>query len=309
MTEKTQTAESSLDALVRARPPIALAAAIGLVAAYLYAASASTGAAMFFHIAGAGTVIAGAALLCGAVLGFLFGIPRTLQGTPSAVATQPIYQGNTNLEQISDWLTKIIIGVGLVQLKELPKYLHRLNTYLATALGSALGSDAFAGALVVYFALFGFFLGYLWTRLVLPDALRRAERETIQEVAREAAREANSESQMYMQLYQPGGYDDVIRIADEYRKQHGDPKTDRFWLYLACAWGQKLRDLEASGSSDAAAARANAIAAVRNAIAINPAQRSFLRALADPVANQLPPNENDLASLKDDVEFRRLVAE
>lgn len=56
----------------------------------------------------------------GFLLGFLFGIPRVLQadaarqpgkdsGLPSDEYTQRV---NTSLEQISDWLTKIILGLG-----------------------------------------------------------------------------------------------------------------------------------------------------------------------------------------------------
>lgn len=60
-------------------------------------------------------LIASASFLAGGLVGFLFGIPRAVQGsTAPSGATQ--YQANTNLEQVSDWLTKIIVGVGLVQI-------------------------------------------------------------------------------------------------------------------------------------------------------------------------------------------------
>src|SRR5216684_1230684 len=75
-----------------------------------------------------GLLIAGAALAAGVLIGFLFGIPRTQQkeGQKSdpTIGSQPGvadgYGVNTNLEQISDWLTKIIVGVGLVQLTVIP---------------------------------------------------------------------------------------------------------------------------------------------------------------------------------------------
>src|SRR5262245_8259356 len=53
---------------------------------------------------GAGALLAGAAALVGALLGFLFGIPRTLQADPSH-PEEGRSTVNTNLEQISDWLT------------------------------------------------------------------------------------------------------------------------------------------------------------------------------------------------------------
>src|SRR5258708_114242 len=57
--------------------------------------------------------IGGAALTSGAVFGFLFGIPRANQEEKTTGLTgefrDRLYQVNTNLEQISDWLTKIIV--------------------------------------------------------------------------------------------------------------------------------------------------------------------------------------------------------
>ncbi len=56
----------------------------------------------------------------GFLVGFLFGIPRVLQGEDVLPGQQPEYRQrvNTNLEQISDWLTKIIVGLGLVELRQ-----------------------------------------------------------------------------------------------------------------------------------------------------------------------------------------------
>ena len=62
------------------------------------------------------TLIGACAFALGALLGFLFGIPQYFAGadTPSE-RSRATYQPNTNLTQVSDWLTKIIIGVGLVR--------------------------------------------------------------------------------------------------------------------------------------------------------------------------------------------------
>ena len=64
---------------------------------------------------GTAIAIAGAAAVVGGVVGFLFGIPLTSKQR-AAAANDSQYEPNTNLEQVSDWLTKIIVGVGLVQL-------------------------------------------------------------------------------------------------------------------------------------------------------------------------------------------------
>jgi hypothetical protein len=87
-------------------------------------------------------MLAGAALLVGGTLGFLFGVPRTLTGErlPDATlngarAAAPGYGANTNLEQISDWLTKILVGIGVAQFGVIVAGARRLFTALAPSLG------------------------------------------------------------------------------------------------------------------------------------------------------------------------------
>lgn len=122
--------------------------------------------------------IGGAALLCaaavmvGILVGFLFGIPRTsseIAGQPGGV--------NTNLEQISDWLTKILVGVGLTQLETLPTRLWSIAGKLSEALPHSEGRQAIVLALLTYGGAAGFLTGYLLTRLFLAEALRRADRK------------------------------------------------------------------------------------------------------------------------------------
>jgi MFS family permease len=116
------------------------------------------------------------------LIGFLFGIPRVLQAD-SAAEKKPDYQQrvNTNLEQISDWLTKIIVGLGLVQLRTVPEKLHQAATFMAQSftIGTTPPTNAaisFAGAFIVFFSVLGFLAGYLSTRLFLAAAFFRADR-------------------------------------------------------------------------------------------------------------------------------------
>jgi hypothetical protein len=88
---------------------------------------------------------------------------------------------NTNLEQISDWLTKILVGVGLIQLGRIGTGLGSLAVALKPAMGNSPSSSAAAMAIMVTFALLGFLLGWLWTRIFLPGAFRAADVETITE--------------------------------------------------------------------------------------------------------------------------------
>lgn len=122
-----------------------------------------------------------ACLMAGAVVGFLFGIPKILQsektGSPQEGNRMPYRQQvNTNLEQISDWLTKIIVGLGLIELRNIPGYLRKLANLLSEGLGQS--NYAFAFALIVYFLILGFLFGYLATRLFLAGAFSRADRAT-----------------------------------------------------------------------------------------------------------------------------------
>ncbi|MBV2152603.1 hypothetical protein [Kitasatospora sp. SUK 42] len=122
---------------------------------------------------GGGLVVAGASAVLGGALGFLFGVPRVRGGSDEP---QGSYAPNTNLEQVSDWLTKVLLGVGLTQLGSLGERLHDLGTALAPALGGEDGAAVpFAAALVLYFLVFGFLAGWLVTRLALPRVLTDAD--------------------------------------------------------------------------------------------------------------------------------------
>lgn len=135
-----------------------------------------------------GFMAAGASLLLGALLGFLFGIPRTLQtsrevgeGTVDGIGSLkhfdnlPQYQPNTNLEQISDWLTKILIGIGLANLGQIGNGLMEVANLIKPGLGNQDTSLSFAVGLLLYYLVTGFILGYLWTRLSLAGTFRLAD--------------------------------------------------------------------------------------------------------------------------------------
>ncbi|WP_188303660.1 hypothetical protein [Streptomyces sp. CBMA123] len=121
---------------------------------------------------GGGLVVAGASTVLGGALGFLFGVPRVKSGSGEP---QGSYAPNTNLEQVSDWLTKVLLGVGLTQLGSLGERLHQLGTALAPVLGDADAAVPFAAALVLYFLVLGFLAGWLVTRLALPRVLTETD--------------------------------------------------------------------------------------------------------------------------------------
>jgi hypothetical protein len=113
----------------------------------------------------------GACMALGWAIGFLFGVPRVGSAPGSA-------RINTNLEQISDWLTKILVGVGLTQLKQLPSALRGLAAYVSKDFGKS-GNDVFSLSMVLYFSTLGFLTGYLLTRLALQQEFDDAEKTQV----------------------------------------------------------------------------------------------------------------------------------
>jgi predicted PurR-regulated permease PerM len=136
----------------------------------------------FGSVTAVGFAAGAAALISGVFVGFLFGLPQTLaQSKPTG-----LLRTNTSLDQITDWLTKILVGLGLVQLGKIGHGVSKLSSSLAPGLGGATGAKAFGTALLVYGAASGFLLGYLWARIVLSKrfnaAARALEKETVEQV-------------------------------------------------------------------------------------------------------------------------------
>jgi hypothetical protein len=173
-----------------------------------------------------GMLIAGASALTGGLLGFLFGIPRVLQAGETIITHLPnaseapanttdrrnvSYGANTNLEQISDWLTKILVGVGLTQLNVIPTKLMGLAFFLSSGFTAVGHADVLASAILLYFLVCGFLFGYLWTRLFLPRDLRVADmtglgqqineiKKQVSELEEQASRDAKALSAVQIQL-------------------------------------------------------------------------------------------------------------
>ena len=160
-----------------------------------------------------GIAWSGASLALGGLLGFLFGIPGRQQstvqinqpgvaaidteinkatgtgGTPSTApagdvtstvpsSAQDSHSDPSNLEQVSDWVTKLLLGGGLTQLQQIPGMIWGLARSVAIGVDPwATGQDllseqAFASGVLIYFFVTGFFGGYLITKLQLGRRLR-----------------------------------------------------------------------------------------------------------------------------------------
>ncbi|GAA2138916.1 hypothetical protein GCM10009760_20560 [Kitasatospora kazusensis] len=175
-------------------------------------------------VLGGGLLVAGTFTVLGGALGFLFGIPRLLTSGAAAhpadqqATSTASYAPNTNLEQVSDWLTKILLGAGLTQLGSLPHRLRQLGDALAPLTGGAGGSAggagsgpsgaaSFAAGLAVYFTVVGFLSGWLITRLLLARALSTADRQTLADSVSQTAVAANAlgfSAQQVRDLFESG---------------------------------------------------------------------------------------------------------
>lgn len=106
---------------------------------------------------------AGVFLITGGVLGFLFGVPSAKPPTGSGVDVA-IHQAQTNLQQISDWLTKIMIGVAMINIRQFPEQLGQLAKYVAAGLRGP-ADEPFVMALIIYFVLAGVVIGFFGCRV------------------------------------------------------------------------------------------------------------------------------------------------
>lgn len=136
-----------------------------------------------------------ACLAAGATVGFLFGIPRSggqisrqsankdlanagAKATPTSTQRESATgRPNTNLEEVSDWLTKILVGLSLVHLKTIEERVMAISSNAAASLSATptAADISAATALVVGFAVIGFLCGYLYTRLFLQGAFSRSD--------------------------------------------------------------------------------------------------------------------------------------
>lgn len=117
-----------------------------------------------------------ACLSSGGMLGFLFGIPRGQFDAAPGVRnpkTDAVNQVNTNLELVSDWLTKIIVGLILIHLSAIPGHVQELAAHLVEDAGPGRLSRSSAAAQIVYFIVLGFVCGYVSTRYFIGEPLRR----------------------------------------------------------------------------------------------------------------------------------------
>ncbi len=121
------------------------------------------------RIFGAGGLLAAAAFVSGGLLGLLFAIPPGIEA--DVVDGIRFLRTNSNLQQVSDWLTKLLLGATLTQVTKVPTALRSFGERY----GGELGGEGVAIFLLVHFLVSGFLSGYLFTRIVLQHVFFRAD--------------------------------------------------------------------------------------------------------------------------------------
>ena len=125
-----------------------------------------------------------ALLLGGYLLGLLFAVPKTPPSdgdtaTQTTAQQRRILLVNTSFEQISDWLTKIIVGIGLVQFQPILSFVEMRIEILARDLSTTSFSETAAGpvaaAIVLGFPTLGLLLGFFSVRLYIAWAIYVAD--------------------------------------------------------------------------------------------------------------------------------------
>jgi len=151
-------------------------------------------------------VIFVASTTAGSFLGFLFSVPRILSHDNPSNSTadgkkkeldqgtgaddkrrdrrERLLSSNTNLERISEWLTTMLVGVGLSQISFLPQKMRAFSDFLATKATFMIDSHGLPTAgmlptvapfIVVSGVIIGFLFLYLYTRLYLSPLFLHVE--------------------------------------------------------------------------------------------------------------------------------------
>lgn len=181
---------------------------------------------------GMAMLTAAASFSAGAFFGFLFGIPRVL-ASPQGEATESRDDGrnriapNTNLEQISDWLTKILVGVGLVELGNIAGGVGHLAEGLAPSLGGDEVGYPVAVTLMVSFTVTGFVGSYLFARLRLEGAFSLSGLIELVERKAEQVEEAKEEvGEKVQEVREAAEASARVRLAVESQLQDGEVAQD-----------------------------------------------------------------------------------
>ncbi|WEK68288.1 MAG: hypothetical protein P0Y62_10450 [Candidatus Chryseobacterium colombiense] len=93
----------------------------------------------------------------GSFLGFLFGFPSHNNNNNLLEK----YQRNSSLKEITSWLTKIIVGITLVEFKDIFRYLKYIIHHLSYSLSKDNGHTVIIAAIIGTFFILGFIVFFI----------------------------------------------------------------------------------------------------------------------------------------------------
>lgn len=182
-------------------------------------------------IAGSLLAAVSGAVFAGFLPGLLFAIPKASRraeavrgrvarpepGTDEAPALQR-YIRSTNLERISDWLTTMVVGVGLVEAREIGAWFSAFVEREAALLGSAPSARLLLGGLIVTGVVWGFLIGYLYSSIQLPLVMRDSDEASsrVQTIYDDVAA-VRAGGRTALAALPP----EIVALADEYDRVHG----------------------------------------------------------------------------------------
>jgi hypothetical protein len=295
---------------------LAIATGVALLAAALALGRGSAGG------LGIGVLIFLASALCGAVVGFLFAVPRLLDTSATEGTPKRLLGGNDNVSRVSDWLTTMLIGIGLTQLGNINDSLIGLRDFLgehahlygSTAAPNAGSLPVIGPFLLILGAVVGFLYLYLHTRIELVAGFREAEEvltgpgaSLVKSAAATGAHSGvlatriadqgavtvpDAIAVMQKSLFDTGnaGFENTIAIGKALAATSAGSRAD-YWFYLAAAYGQMHAQL-AGDPQAAGLVETEALYAAEQAVAIDPGYAAKLAELTDPALYN-----NDLATL------------
>ncbi|MDR3526765.1 MAG: hypothetical protein P4L57_05755 [Rhizomicrobium sp.] len=205
----------------------------------------------YISAVGVALLIAAAAALVGIFAGFLLGLPRH---APTASDAKAVAQDNsygTNLEQISDWLTKILLGAGLTQITSISEFIWKTSDGAAKALNGIPGVTQIFAAEMIFFSVAGLWYSYLWTRFYVGPAFAEAERiSSLKQILSQREKESRADSEALSTVgAQLTGQPDEIPTQDQLNAAIVAASTDtRALIYFRA---QRTRIQSLVGGDDA----------------------------------------------------------
>jgi hypothetical protein len=299
---------------------------------------------------GVGGIVVLASVSSGAFFGFLFSVPRITSKDNVAAAVVPVdadvkgvakgerlLSSNTNLERVSEWLTTMLVGVGLTQIGSLDDRLLSFSDFLKDRMTVADISTSTLPAIAPFLLMSGLVTGfiffYLYTRIYLSPLFQYAERvllpggltledgaPKVREAAANLAEARKNPAMRYTSMASEISIDDSLEVIfnllyedDGYRKAIDIGNTlaatpagriAQYWYLMAAAYGQKHHALLLAGAPahELHQARIAVLGACRKAVQLNYNYKSRLMSLTNPESAN-----NDLQDFEVDTDFLQIV--